>query len=136
MNFYIGTLGQVIIVELFVLAIWLKLLFENIRDRTNTLLHRRLLLTSLGLVINAIAVVGIMSFRTYELILGHWPYVPMVAIFFVLLGAGNFLFIVAACLGRGTNLIKGFVIVTLLWTVYVVSQSVKSERVLLCEIFC
>lgn len=118
MSFYAGVLGEILIVELFVLIIWLKVLFETVAARDNSLAGRKLLLTSSGLVINAFAVVGVMLTRAYELRVGHWPYVPYVSAFFALLGIAGFLWIISASLGNSTRLLKGFLLVSGLWVVY------------------
>jgi hypothetical protein len=91
MSFYAGVLGEIFIVFIFVFVIWLRVLFEAIIVHDNSLVGRRLLLTSSGLVINAFAVSGIMVTRAYELLIGHWPYVQYVSGFFVMLGVAGFL---------------------------------------------
>lgn len=119
MNVYTGTLGQLVIVEFFVLLIWLKVLFDVIRVNDNSVIGRRLLLTSLGLVLNAGAIIGIMSFRIYELIQDKWPFIWGIVAFYMMLACGNILFIVSATLGNNTRYLKAFVITTLAWSGFV-----------------
>src|ERR1044071_4161174 len=98
MTFYAGVLGELFVVFFFVFVIWLKVLFEAINSRDNTLAGRKLLLTASGLVINAFAIAGIMATRAYELLSGKWPYVPYVSGFFTMLGIAGFLWIISATL--------------------------------------
>lgn len=123
MNIYAGTLGQLIIVELFVFFIWLRVLFDAVKAKENSVAQKRLLLTSLGLVFNAAAITGIMAIRVMQLIEDEWPFIWGIIAFYVLLAAGNILFIISACLGRNTGLLKAFVVVTVLWTIYVLWAS-------------
>ena len=128
MNFYIGTLGQLVIVELFVFWIWLKVLFETVktRDTISSLAHRKLLLTSLGLVLNAIAIGGIMGVRLQQLAIGFQPFTWAIVTFYVMLGLGNFMFIVSASIGSNLKLLKAFIVVTALWTIFIATIGVDN----------
>ncbi len=66
---------------------------------------------------------GIMSFRIYELIQDRWPFVWGVVSFYMILAAGNIMFIVAATLGRSTRFLKAFVVTIVLWSLYVLYAS-------------
>ena len=120
MNIYAGTLGQLVIVEVFVFFIWFRVLIDALSSKDNSLTAKRLLLTSIGLVFNAAAITGIMIMRIYELLTNNWPFVWGIVAFYILLCAGNILFIVSACLGRNTKLLQAFLAVTGIWTAYVV----------------
>ncbi len=124
MNIYAGTLGQLVIVEGFVLYIWFKVLLETMRERdvkTPTLRtsYNKLLLTSIGLVLNAAAITGIIGFRIYELLSGNWPFVWGITAFYVTLALGNVMFILSASIGSNMRLIKVFAVVTVLWTLFI-----------------
>jgi hypothetical protein len=118
MTFYASVLGEVFIVFVFVFFIWLNVLLEAIGQHNNTLVGRRLLLTSAGLVINAFAVAGVMITRAYELSVGHWPYVAYVSAFFAMLGVAGFLWIISASLGGSTRMLKFFILTSAAWLVY------------------
>jgi hypothetical protein len=120
MNIYAGTLGQLVIVEVFVFFIWVRVLLDAVKAKDNTLAAKRLLLTSIGLVFNAAAITGIMVMRIWELVTNNWPFVWGIVAFYILLAAGNILFIVSACLGRNTKLLQAFLVATFIWTAYVV----------------
>ena len=119
MDIYAGTLGQLVIVEVFVFFIWFRVLIDAVKAKDNTIAAKRLLLTSIGLVFNAAAITGIMIMRIWELMTNNWPFVWGIVAFYILLAAGNILFIVSACLGRNTKLLQMFLAVTALWTGYV-----------------
>lgn len=119
MGIYAGTLGELIIVELFVFFIWLRVLVAAVRSKEDTVAQRRFLLTSLGLVFNAAAIAGIMTVRVYQLLVLGNPFSFAILLFYGVLAVGNILFIVAACIGRSATLLKAFVVVTILWTAYV-----------------
>lgn len=128
MDFLIATIGELVIVELCVLWIWLKVLIDAIRnrdvapmDRKNVVAHRRLLLTSLGLVFNATAITGIMAFRMAEYLSDFWPFVPGIVVCYILLAIGNIMFIISAALATPhTGVLKTFIMTTLLWTLFCV----------------
>jgi hypothetical protein len=116
MSFYAATLGEIFIVQIFVFIIWLKVLFEAMRSRDNSVSGRKFLLTASGLVINSLAIAAIMAFRFWELITNHWPYVPAISGFFVMLGVAGFLWIIGATIGQSTRLLKAFLVTSALWT--------------------
>lgn len=122
MSLYAGTLGQLVIVEVFVFWIWLKVFLETVKrgDNVTILAHRKLLLTSLGLVFNAIAIIGIMGVRIKQLVDESWPFVWSLVAFYVILAIGNFLFIVSASIGSNLKLLKWFIAATMAWTAIVV----------------
>ena len=119
MNFFAATLGQLIIVEIFVLTIWLKVFFATVKQKEDTVEYRRLLMTSLGLVLNAISISGMIAFRLYEYAVGLWPFVPGVVIFYVIMSIGNFMFIVSAVIGTDSKMLKIFLSVSVLWYIFV-----------------
>lgn len=119
MNLYAGILGELVIVEFFVFLIWLKVLLEVIKDKNGGLPIKRLLLTSLGLLLNAVAIMGIMAYRIYELVIGNWPFVWGIVVFYAVLTASNVLFIVAATLGKNPRLLQWFLLLSFLWVVFV-----------------
>lgn len=126
MNFYAGTLVELVIVELFVLWIWVQVLIDTVREKTIATRqlqtnYRKLLLTSIGLVCNAIAIVGIISLRIHELLTGNWPFVMAVAAFYIMLAFGSFLLILSAAIGTSMRLIKIFFIVSAIWTFIVLT---------------
>ena len=112
---YSGSLVTLVIVCAFVIAIWLRVLLDVVRSHDTTILGRRLLLTSLGLVLNAVAILGIMAYRIWELIQDRWPFVWGVVAFYVLLAIGNIMFILSASLGTKATLLKWFVITLAIW---------------------
>ncbi len=123
MNVYAGTLGQLVIVELFVLWIWFQVLLDTMRDKSVTdrqtrTSYNKLFLTSLGLVLNSIAISGIMVVRAIELVAAQTYILPIVA-FYVLLAVAAFLLILSASIGTSTRLVKVFVAVTVIWTAYI-----------------
>lgn len=120
MNLIVGTIGQLVIVELFVFYIWLKVLLDTTKARDNSLAGRKLLLTSLGLVLNALALTGIMAYRLFELVTGNWPFVLGIVVFYVVLVIGNILFILSASIGGNQRMLKAFLVTTGLWLAYVV----------------
>lgn len=115
MNIYIGILGELILVEVFVFAIWLGVLFDAVANKDASIAARRLLLTSLGLVFNAFAITGIMVIRAYQLSVGATNFIWPITALYTLLTAGNILFIITAALGRNPKFIQIFVLLTLLW---------------------
>jgi len=119
MSFYVGTVGELVIIEAFVFLIWLKVLFSAVSVKDGALAHKKLLLTSIGLVLSSAAVFGIMGVRIYEL--EHPLTGPLwaVSIFYVLLGSGNFILLVSASLGTNSKIIRAFLAVTVLWTLWV-----------------
>ena len=119
MDIYSGTLGQLVIVEVFVFFIWFRVLLDAVKSKGADIPHKRLLLTSLGLVLNAASITGIMTVRIYQLINLHNSFSWSIIIFYAVLATGNILFIVAACIGRSARLLKAFVLVTVLWTAFV-----------------
>lgn len=123
MNLYSGTLGQLVIVEAFVFYIWLKVLLDAVKQRDGSLAHKKLLLTSLGLVMNAAAIAGIMAVRIDQLLTNSWPFVWALVPFYVMLAVANFLLIVAASVGSNTRLLKLFFATTAVWTAYILFVS-------------
>lgn len=122
MSVYAGTIGQLVIVEIFVFWIWLKVFFETVKrgENISVLAHRKLLLTSLGLVLNAIAIIGIMGVRIKQLVDGSWPFIWSLVLFYVILAIGNFLFIASASIGSNLKLLKWFIFTTMAWTAIVI----------------
>ncbi len=130
MNFYAGTLGQLLIVELFVLWIWFRVLLETMNERDVTTRelktsYRKLLLTAGGLVLNALAIAGVMMFRISEFLNSNWPFATGVVPFYALLVIGNFMFMLSACLGNNTNLLKIFAVVTAIWTTFILTVDIE-----------
>lgn len=120
MNIYTGTIGQLIIVELFVLWIWFKVLIDAVKARDSSLNAKRLLMTSLGLVLNAVAIGGLMVVRLYQYYYTGMPYISGVIVFYVILAVSNFLFILSASIGKTPKLFYWFVATTVLWTLLTV----------------
>ena len=116
MNFYAATLVELLIIELFVFGIWFKVLLEAMRTRDGSMSAKKLLLTSIGLVLSSVAVAGIMGFRIYELTIVHRPFVWAIVTFYIMLAIGGFLFMLSATIGESTRLLKSFTVVTAIWT--------------------
>lgn len=123
MNIYVGTLGELVIVEIFVFIIWLRVLIDASTAEAATISSKRLLLTSVGLVFNAFAITGIMVIRAFQLKAGLTPFIWPITVLYSVLAVGNILFIVAASLGQSPRLIKAFVVITVLWSIYVMFAS-------------
>lgn len=116
MTFYAATLVEVLIIELFVFGIWFKVLLDSIAVKEASVSSKKLILTSVGLVISSLAVSGIVAFRIYEA-LDHEPNLWAITSFYVLIAASGFMFLVSACIGRNNKLIKLFLLISLIWTV-------------------
>ena len=117
MNIFVATVGELVIVELCVLWIWLKVLLDSLKSGSAALDHRRLLLTSIGLVFNSVAITGIMAFRLVEYLAKFWPFVPGIVACYILLATGNIMFIISAAIGSpNARTLKVFILVTTLWT--------------------
>lgn len=123
LDLYSGTMGQLVIVQFFVFWIWFKVMLEAIRTNDNSIINKRLVLTSIGLVLNSTAITGVMVFRIHELITGFWPFVWGVTVFYILMAAGGMCLIVAASLGTNARLLKAFVLVSVVWTIIVLYSS-------------
>lgn len=118
MNFFIATVGELVIVELCVLWIWLKVLVDAVRNNGVTIAHRKLLLTSMGLVLNAVAITGLMAFRLVEYLTNHLPMITGIIICYTILVLGNILFIVSAAIGSDNmRTLKTFILLTIVWTI-------------------
>lgn len=118
---YIGTLGELIIIELFVLWIWIRVLLDTIRDKkvvsvTTQTSYNKLFITSMGLVCNALAIAGIMVIRYLEMSVPNMPTLGALVVFYVLLAIGNFMFILSAAIGSNMKLVKVFIVITICWT--------------------
>lgn len=122
--FIIGTLGELILVELFVFYIWIKVLFEAVRKREPSIGHKKLLITSVGLVLNAAAIAGIIGIRIMQLLNHEWPFIWEVTIFYVMLALGGFMFIVSAAIGTNARLLRLFLIATAIWTTFIAYLSI------------
>jgi hypothetical protein len=118
MNFFIVTLGELIIIEASVLFIWLRVLFDVVRTKNSDLDHKRMLMTSIGLALNSLAIGGIMVYRVAEYLVGFWPFVPDIVSFYVMLGIGNVMFIIAAGIGGSTRALKSFLALSALWIIF------------------
>jgi len=116
MGLFAGTMGQLIIVELFVLIIWIKVFTVSVKSRNPSLSYRRLLLTSIGLVLNAISITAIISFRLYEYVQGLVPFIWGLTVFYAVLALGNFMFIVSASLGTDGKMLKWFLVASAVWS--------------------
>jgi hypothetical protein len=119
-NFYAGTLGELVIAELCVLWIWFKVMIDALKSNDGTIINRRLVLISIGLVLNSVAITGVMAFRIHELITGNWPFVWGVVAFYLLMAAAALCLLVAASIGTSARLLKVFVLLTVLWTGYLI----------------
>jgi len=119
MTIYIGLVGELILVEIFVFLIWLRVLFDAVVLSEPTVAAKRLLLTSLGLVFNAFSITGIMTIRAFQLSMGTHVFILPISIFYTVLAIGNILFIISASLGESPRLIKAFVLLTILWAAMV-----------------
>lgn len=117
--FILGTLGELILVEIFVFYIWLKVLIDAVKNREPGIVHKRLLMTSLGLVLNAVAIGGIIMIRVQQLVSGDWPFIWEVVVFYVILALANFMFILSAALGTNAKILKIFIGTTVIWTAVV-----------------
>lgn len=123
MTFYAATLGQLIIVELFVFFIWLRVLFWTIRDERESPRYLKLLTTSIGLVVSSLAVFGIITTRAAELI-KQTEYMPSIMIFFIMLAIGNFMFLVSASIGNGWRQVQIFLAVSGVWTAFYILSNI------------
>jgi len=118
MNFFVATLGEVVIVQVCVLAIWLRVLFGVTKVTNIDIEYKRLVLTSLGLVLNAAAIGGIILSRAYQFTTGNWPFVAGLSVLYGILSASGFLFIVAASLNGKLGILKMFFVLTFTWTAF------------------
>lgn len=118
MNFFLALLGELVIVEICVLAIWLTVLFDAIKYRDATVAHKRLLMTSIGLVLNAVGVGGIIIFRAIEFAKGNWPFVPGLAALYAVVATGGLMFIIAASIGTTGRVLKAFIVSSILWAMF------------------
>lgn len=118
-NFIVGVIGELILVEAFVFWIWIKVFIDAVKSRDGSISQKKLLLTSLGLVLNAVAIFGIMSFRLSALLTNQWPFLWGITAFYVMLSLGNFMFIVSASLGESTKMLKLFLFTTLAWLLFI-----------------
>ena len=118
MSFLVGTLGELLIIQAFVLFIWLRVLFETIKykDEENKKEFRRVLLTSIGLVFNAVSVIGLIGFRLHEYIEGNWPFVAGLSAFYGVQAAGGILFIITASFDNKLTTLRLFTLATAIWT--------------------
>lgn len=115
MNFYAATLGQLIITEAFVFFIWLRVLIAALKSRDNSVYGRKLLLTSIGLVVTAIAMFGISASRSVEYFFGVRIVVAVTG-FYSALVVGSFLFILSAAIENSYKIVLAFFVATGLWT--------------------
>lgn len=118
MTFYSATLGELLIIEIFVFFIWAQVLLDAVKSNDHSLRAKKLLLTSLALVLSSIAVAGIMSFRLYELTVYFEPYIWAIVGLYVMLAVSGFLLMVSASIGQSTKTLKLFFVVSGLWTAY------------------
>lgn len=118
MTFYAATLVELLIIELFVLVIWFRVLLEALASNDGSLSGKKVVLTSIGLVLSSVAVGGIMTFRIYELTALRNPFVSIITIFYVTLAISGFLFMLSAAIGTNTKLIRMFASVSVIWTAY------------------
>lgn len=125
MSVYAATLGELIIIEGFVFWLWLQVLAKSIIARDGTAEAKKVLLTSIGLVLNALAIFGIISWRVYELVTGYWPFVWGVVAFYVMLAIGNVMFILSASLGGNLRLLKCFLLATGVWVCFCAFMALK-----------
>lgn len=124
MNLYVGTIGELVIIELFVVWIWFQVLLETMRDRNvfdrpSLTTYNKLFLTSLGLVLNAVAITGIMAIRFLELLDKPIPFLSLILICYIVLAFGNFMFILSSAIRSNMRLLKVFAAVTVIWTAIV-----------------
>lgn len=117
MNFYAATLGELLIVEAFVFYIWLKVLLSAVSVKDNTVTGKKLLLTSVGLVVTSIAIFGIMAARSAEYFF-QARVMTAVTAFYAALAIGGFLFMVSAAIEHSFKQIKLFFLATGLWTAF------------------
>lgn len=118
MTLFIATVGELVIVQLCVLWIWLKVLIDAVKYKQDTVSNQRLLFTSIGLVLNAISIIGLMGFRMVEYITGYWPFVPAIVSCYALLALGNIMFIISAAIGSpNARTLKMFIFLTIIWTI-------------------
>lgn len=123
MSFYLATVGELAIIEAFVFFIWYKVMLSAVEGNDGTLSQKKLLMTSVGLVLSSLAVFGIMGLRLYELQYGLttlWP----ISVLYVMLATGNFILMISAALGKRTNLLKWFLLFTFVWTAFVLFVSI------------
>jgi hypothetical protein len=118
MNLYVGTLGELIIVEAFVFTIWVRVLLDAIAIKNASVSARKLLLTSYGLVFNAFAIGGIMLVRAIQLSISGSPnntFIWPITVLYAILAVGNILFIISAAIGQKPQIIKMFILLSLTW---------------------
>lgn len=115
MSFYVATLGELLIVEAFVFFIWLKVFFNVASVKPDSLESRKILITSIGLLLTSLAVFGIIVSRVLELVYEH-VYIIAITSFYVTLSIGNFMFMIAAAIENSFSQIKLFILITILWS--------------------
>ena len=124
MSFHAATIGQLLIVEAFVLIIWLKVFVYTIKNQPPNPQYAKLLTTSSGLVISSLAIFFLMVIRAYELYY-QIEYKKLILACYAVLAFGSFLFIVSASIGNSWKQVKLFVLVSFAWTsIYIFSQIV------------
>lgn len=121
MTFYVSTIGQLLIIEAFVFFIWCKVMFDSMKSGDGSLGHKKVLLTSIGLVISSAAVFGIMAVRLYETEHDGVHVLWAVTLFYVMLAIGNFLLLISAALGTKSRIVYAFLTVSILWVLYSLS---------------
>lgn len=115
MGFYMATLVELLIVEAFVFFIWLRVLTGAVRERDHSKVGKKLLLTSVGLVITSLAIFGIISVRVAEV---YYKIDALFAVngFYIALAAGSILFIISAAIENSYRIIWLFFGISAAWT--------------------
>lgn len=115
MTFYLGTLVELLIVEAFVFFIWLGVMRDAIGARSASLASKKLVLTSVGLVITSLAIFGIIGVRVAET---YYKFNSLYAVngFYVMLAVGSALFIIAAAIDKSFRMIWLFAATSFMWT--------------------
>lgn len=116
---YAATLGELLIVEAFVFCIWLRVLILAIQSKDGTATGKKLLLTSIGLVVTSLAIFGIISSRAYEYFY-RVPALAAVTACYVALTIGSFLFLLAAAIENSYKIIILFFMASAAWVSWLV----------------
>jgi hypothetical protein len=115
MSFYAATLVELLIVETFVFFIWLKVLMAAVRQRDNSAIGRKLMITSIGLVITSVSVFGVVAARVSEYYMKTNPILAVTG-FYMAMAIGGFLFIISAAIENSYKLVIAFFVATAIWT--------------------
>jgi hypothetical protein len=117
MDIYTAMLGGVFISSVFVFCIWINVFVKAWHEPTNNLTHTKLMITSIGLIINSLSILMVMVCRIYGLF-NTINLEPFINACYAGMVFSDLLFLMSASIGKDLKYVKIFCCVLFVWFTY------------------